>query len=189
MHWSLLAPVSTDVARFYQLRAAAERLKQQLATHDRRHLFPKQAGYPVPFLTPAQQQQFKDEARAREREKQRLLDEVNRSMQAAYLPGYLRPSSLPRKHNGEKAAAPGTLVAPRPGLGAVRALTNGSDCFMPVTFWKSQNPTGSTKVGWKLCCATVKTMVGYNAGAKDRIQIVKEYGRQLVLQPAAARGF
>ena len=60
---------------------------------------------------------------------------------------------------------------------------------MPVSFWKSQNPTGSDKVGWRLCCATVKKMVGYNAGTKDRIQIVLESGHRLVLQPTAARGF
>ena len=109
------APVSANVAQFYQLRAVAERLKQQLAAHDRRRaLTPKQAGYPAPFLTPTQQQQFRDEARKREREKQRLLEEVNRSMKAAYLPDYLRASPLPNQPNGAKNAVPGTLVAPQP---------------------------------------------------------------------------
>jgi len=57
---------------------------------------------------------------------------------------------------------------------------------MPTSFWKSQNPYNDPKVGWKLCCATVKGMVGYNAGPKDRIQIVREHGRSLVRQPGAA---
>ena len=60
---------------------------------------------------------------------------------------------------------------------------------MPPGFWQSQNPNNDPKVGWRQCCATVKKMVGYNAPPKDRIQIVLEHGRSLVLQPGAAAGF
>jgi len=71
----------------------------------------------------------------------------------------------------------------------VASTPSGPDSFMLPSFWKSQNPTGSKAVGWKLCCATVKGMVGYNAGLQDRIQIVREHGHSLVRQPGAAAGF
>ena len=55
LHRHLPAPVSADMALFYQAWTTAERLQQQLAAHDRqRHLTPQQTCNPVPFLTPAQ---------------------------------------------------------------------------------------------------------------------------------------
>ena len=58
----LPAPVAPEIAQFYRLRAQALRLQQQLAAHDARikaasgrGLTPKEAGYPIPFLTPAEQ--------------------------------------------------------------------------------------------------------------------------------------
>ncbi len=184
LHRQLPAPVSAGVAHFYQARVAAERLKQQLAAFDRqRHLTPKEAGYPPPFLSPAQQAQFRADAQAREkqreRETQRLLDEANRNMKALYLPDYLRTSPLVRKRTQVKAKT-ATGMAPKPRPGAIRALNNGSDCFMPVTFWKSQNPTGKGK--WTACAATVYSMLEtfYAAGsveakATHRYDLVKEH--------------
>ena len=63
----------------------------------------------------------------------------------------------------------------------------GRDCFMPDSFWKSQNPTGA-KGKWRDCCNTVKKMVGYNSPLQDRIQLVRERGKTLVRQPNAAKG-
>ena len=169
LHRHLPAPLSADVALFYELRAKALLLQQQLAAHDRRHgTTPKQAGSPLPFRTPEQQKRFRAEAQARERETQRLLAEANRSMKAWYLPEFLRAVPAPA-HNDSAAGGP--------------------DCFKPATWWRSQNPTGSKKVGWALCCATVKAMVGYNSPERDRIQVVKEHGRALRIQPRAAVGF
>ena len=89
-------------------------------------------------------------------------------MKAWYLPEFLRAVPAPA-HNDSAASGP--------------------DCFKPATWWRSQNPTGSKKVGWALCCATVKAMVGYNSPERDRIQVVKEHGRALRIQPRAAVGF
>jgi len=41
----------------------------------------------------------------------------------------------------------------------VASTPSGPDCFMPISFWKSQNPHNDPRVGWKLCCATVKAIV------------------------------
>ena len=74
LHRQLPTLVSADIALFYQLHAQAQRLQQQLAAHDRQwYLTPKEAGYPVPFLNPAQQAQFRAQAQARGRENEHLL--------------------------------------------------------------------------------------------------------------------
>ena len=98
LHRHLPAPVSADIALFYQLRAQARLLQHLPAAHDcQRHLTPKQAGYPVFFLTPAQQQQFQEQAQAREHEKQHLLNEGDMPMRTLYLPSHLCSSPLAHK--------------------------------------------------------------------------------------------
>ena len=149
----LPASVSADVAQLYHMRATAQRLQQQLAAHDRqRHLTPKEAGYPVPFLNPQQQQRFRQEAQARKREEQRLLAEANQNMNALYLPSFLRAATLIQKK------------AP--------AGTAGADLFKATSFWQSQNPHNDPKVGWALCCATVKAMMEAHYG-KGKIPNVR----------------
>ena len=163
------------------MRADAQRLQQQLATPDTLARVsepalplartPAQAGYPVPFLSPAQQQHRAHErARARAQRRQQVLAAYNRAAQAPYLSPFLRK------------------VLSQPRISMLKVEPAGPDSFMPPSFWQSQNPNNDPKVGWRQCCATVKKMVGYNAPPKDRIQIVLEHGRSLVLQPGAAAG-
>ena len=129
---------------------------------------PAQAGYPVPFLSPAQQQH---RAHAQAQRQQQALAAYNRAAQAPYLSPFLRQ------------------ILSQPRISMLRVEPAGPDSFMPKSFWQSQNPDNDPKVGWRQCCATVKKMVGYNAPPKDRIQIVLEHGKSLVLQPGAAAGF
>ena len=50
---------------------------------------------------------------------------------------------------------------------------------MPASFWKSQNPDNDPKVGWALCCATVKAMLAafYGKGRvpNERYDLVQEH--------------
>lgn len=192
---NLPGPPLPDFAR---LRADAQRLQQQLAAHDSLSTArpaaapaPRPVPFHAPMMTPAMQARLKQERMQRRRDEyiQYLLVEYNHTKQALYL-GYLgklqaaSQLSLLRKMDAvptRPASTRTALTGPAP--------TAGTDCFMPPSFWKSQNPYDDPKVGWKRCCATVKEMVGYNAPQKDRTQIVKERGRSLVVQPSAAAGF
>jgi hypothetical protein len=162
---------------FARLRAEAQRLKLQMAARDNlvasvpppappHGITPKEAGYPIPFLSPADQAR---RAREKKQLQEKVLAEYNQSAKADFLPACLRQA----------------LSKPKVKLQAVPARP---DSFMPTSFWKSQNPTGSKKVGWAQCCNTVKKMVGYNSPMKDRIQIVRERGKSLALQPTANAG-
>ena len=182
LHQQLPAPVGADIALFYQARAQSRLLQQQLAAHERqRHLTPKEAGYPVPFLNPEQQKRFRQEAQAREREKQRLLTEVNRNMNALYLPGFFFPPAKKQE-------------ALRP---------TGSDAlFMPTSFWHTQfTPTPAgwksqyvkarkgkngkivpaywTKFDhWRDCCNTCKRLIKKELGQTpdNQFQVIQETG-------------
>ena len=192
LHRHLPAPVGADVAQFYRLRAEAQRVQQQLAARDRRRsISAKEAGYPAPFLSPAQQRQFREDAQAREREKQRLLAEVNRALKGLYSPMFLRPPA--------KKQAP-----PRP---------TGSDAlFMPTSFWHTQytpTPAGwksqyvkatKNKKGklipahwttfdhWRDCCNTCKRLIKKELGQTpdNQIQVVKEIDGANVLRKAGS---
>lgn len=157
LHRHLPVSVSAEIAHFYQLRAEAERIRQQLAAHDRRRsITAKEAGYPAPFLNPEQQRRFRQEVEARDREKRRLLDEANRFMKSLYLPRFLRPPLVIKQSESDKNKAD-ALVAPKPRPGAIRAIINGGNCFMPLNFWQSQNPTD---IGpWTGCAKTVYAML------------------------------
>ena len=172
---------------FYRLRADAPRLQQRPAAHDRQvaaaaaaaptpHPAPRPApwptypGSPSPLLSPAEQARRKRERRALE---QRLLADYNAQALYLYLPPFLR----------QALADPVGNLRPAPALPA-----GGRDCFMPASFWKSQNPFNDPKVGWAQCCNAVKKMVGYNSPIEDRIQIVRERGKSLVVQPTAQTG-
>jgi len=173
---------------FHRLQAQAQQLQAQLARYDQQAALantvaaparlhtPAEAGYPVPFLSPAEQARWAQQRRSPEREHfiQQKLAQVNALAQSVPL-------------------SPVVLTAMRSPFIDLRArgasTPSGPDCFMPISFWRSQNPHNDPKVGWKLCCATVKGMVGYNAGLQDRIQIVREHGHSLVRQSGAAAGF
>ena len=192
LHRHLPAPVSADIAQFYQLRAAAERIKQQLAAHDRRRsISAKEAGYPAPFLTPEQQKRFRQEARDRETEKQRLLKEGNRFMKGLYTPAFLFPPA-----NKQESLQPA-----------------GPDSFMPTSFWHTQfqeTPAGwksryvkasKGKKGkiipaywtsfnhWRDCCNTCKRLIKKELGQtpNNQIQVVEEIGGANVLNKAGSK--
>ncbi len=166
----LQLPAPPPLPDFARLRADAERLKQQLAAQA--PLTPKQAGYPIPFLTPAEQarhlpaqKQLEEARQARERLKQRALADYNRSAKALFLPEFLRVAMTQPLVNLRAQSA--------------TALPAGPDSFMPTSFWKSQNPYNDPKVGWAKCCATVKAMMEAHYGTgkipNDRFDLVAEH--------------
>ena len=155
---------------FNRLRAQAQQLQGQLARYD---TLAAQAPAPVaprppapppgPRLvlsTPAQRA-------ARARFLAQKLADVNRLAQVIpFLPAMLDILRSPFLDARAKAAPPG------PGG------PGGPDSFMPASFWKSQNPDNDPKVGWALCCATVKAMLASVSAGKvpnARYDLVQEH--------------
>lgn len=172
----LPAPVAPAIAQFYRLRDHAQRLQEQLAAHDRQAaasapvhgVTPKEAGYPIPFLTPAEQAHRRREADVRARLQERLLAQANQAIKYCYLPSLLVPRLV--REQARPGAKPGIAAVNRPRPGAIRALTGGDDCFMPLNFWKSQNPTGAPG-HWTGCAITVYAMLAtfYEKGGQDAL--------------------
>ncbi|WP_046247016.1 hypothetical protein [Hymenobacter terrenus] len=197
----LPAPVSPDIAQFYQLRAAAQRLQQQLAAHDARTkgLTPKQAGYPFPFRSTADQQRARAAVRDRQRLAQRLLAEVNQSMKAFYAPAF---SSAVARSTPKKQ-----VTLPNGGT----AWAEGTELFMPNTFWHSQYrdtppswkshyvPAKGKRKGywtkfnhWRDCCDECQKLIKKALGntPNNLIQVVEELdGINQLNQSGALQGY
>lgn len=196
-----LRPVSVDILtprqvalpsplpNFWQVKAEADRRQAQQAAQ--RPLTPKEAGYPIPFLSPAEQaRRFKErkqlEARAQQAYKQLLNP----------MASFVQP--LPQ-HKPKPKTKPEAAIIP---------LAGGSDCFMPTSFWHTQyqkTPAGwkprllkkKTKTGvkyvleefnhWRDCCNTCKRLIkGSQCYIPDnRVQLLKESG--LHLDPQATQ--
>jgi hypothetical protein len=139
------------VLDFERLHADAERLQQKLA-----------ASRPSPLLSTAEQAH---QQHLHEQLQKRVLAEYNRAAQGVFMPSFLRRA----------IKNPLVNLAAKP----TGNLPNSPDSFMPSSFWKSQNPTGSKKVGWALCCATVYTMMetvnGEGTKPTHRYDLVTEH--------------
>ncbi|RZL07145.1 MAG: hypothetical protein EOO62_17580 [Hymenobacter sp.] len=181
---------------FYQVKAALDQQQAQAAA-SRPHT-PKEAGYPIPFLSPAEQaQQHQAQQRLAARAKQSYQQLLN----PLHFASWAQP--LPRQKPKPKAG-------PQPGT-AVTPLASGVDCFMPTNFWHTQyqkTPAGwkprllkkHTKTGvkyvleefnhWRDCCNTCKRLVKSSQGyvPETRLQVVAESGQHLVGQATKAAG-
>ena len=127
------------------MRADAQRLEQQLATPDTLARVsepalpptrtPAQAGYPIPFLSPAQQQR---RAHERAQRQQQVLAAYNRAAQAAFLSPLLRQALSLGSSRISMLAKPQAAPGIQPAAGPT-----GSDCFMPPASGNRRTPPGA----------------------------------------------
>ena len=218
-----LSPPPPPLPDFNQLRADAQRLQQQVAAHDKARtatpvatqaITPAQAGYPIPFLTPAEQARRRAQSK-REHDQlvKRLLANYNSFKSQTYLPEVLREllmkstKSLLTQLETTKQATAKTQPVTAAGAGYVPVAT-ASDCFMP--FWHTQyqeTPKGwksvylkgkNGKAGhwtkfnhWRDCCNTCKRLIAKASGSAPGVpvQIVLEVQGKLQPQAGATSGF
>ena len=132
---------------------------------------PTYPGFPSPALSAGEQARRKRERKALE---QRLLADFNAQAKALYLPDFLRRA----------LANPVGNLRPAPALPA-----GGRDCFMPASFWKSQNPK-NIPGNWSACCTTSIKMIQkwQKYTPSTRVQLFLEGNNYMIKQKAHAFG-